>query len=37
MADRGAEVSPDEMKVIVDYLSKNYAAAPGATPPAASH
>jgi cytochrome c5 len=37
MADRGAEVSPDEMKVIVDYLSKNYPAAPGAAPPAASH
>jgi hypothetical protein len=30
MADRGAEVSPDEQKVIVDYLSKNYAAPPGA-------
>jgi cytochrome c5 len=28
MADRGAEVSPDEVKVIADYLAKNYPAAP---------
>ena len=26
MANRGAEVSPEEMKVIVDYLAKNYGA-----------
>ncbi|UIJ44163.1 hypothetical protein LZK98_13895 [Sphingomonas cannabina] len=31
MADRGAEVSPEEIKVITTYLAKNYAAAP-ATP-----
>jgi hypothetical protein len=24
MANRGAEVSPEEMKTIVDYLAKNY-------------
>ena len=37
MANRGAEVSPEEMKVIVDYLAKNYGApaAPAASPPAA--
>jgi len=30
MANRGAEVSPEEMKTIVDYLAKNYGApAPG--------
>ncbi|MGK6319495.1 c-type cytochrome [Sphingomonas sp. DT-204] len=33
MADRGAEVSPEEIKVITAYLAKNYAAAP-ATPSA---
>lgn len=38
MADRGAEVSPEEQKTIVDYLAKNFAApadAPGinAVPP----
>jgi len=38
MANRGAEVSPEEMKTIVDYLAKNYgapaaAAAPPPTPP----
>ena len=26
MANRGAEVSPEEMKTIVDYLAKNYGA-----------
>lgn len=30
MADRGAEVSPEEIKTITDYLAKNYAAADGA-------
>jgi hypothetical protein len=30
MADRGAEISPEEQKTIVDYLAANYAAAPGA-------
>jgi len=36
MANRGAEVSPEEMKTIVDYLSKNYGAPEqdtAATPP----
>jgi hypothetical protein len=35
MANRGAEVSPDEMKIITDYLAKNYgaSAAPEASPP----
>lgn len=33
MADRGAEVSPEEIKVITAYLVKNYAAVP-ATPSA---
>lgn len=38
MANRGAEVSPEEMKTIVNYLAKNYGApaqapaAPAATP-----
>jgi len=34
MANRGAELSPEEMKVIVDYLAKNYGAAetPAASP-----
>jgi len=30
MADRGAEVTPDEMKVIEDYLAHNFA--PRSTP-----
>jgi len=30
MADRGAEVTPNEMKVIQDYLAHNFA--PGSTP-----
>ncbi|MFY9349045.1 hypothetical protein [Sphingobium sp.] len=30
MADRGAEVSPDEIKTITAYLAAHYAAAPGA-------
>jgi hypothetical protein len=30
MADRGAEVTPDEMKVIQDYLAHNFA--PRSTP-----
>ena len=36
MANRGAEVSPEEMKTIVDYLAKNYGApsAPAAASPA---
>jgi hypothetical protein len=35
MANRGAEVSPEEMKVITDYLAKNYGApaAPAAGAP----
>ena len=36
MANRGAEVSPEEMKIITDYLAKNYgapAAAAAAPPP----
>lgn len=37
MASRGAEVSPEEMKVIVDYLSKNYGAAPAPAAPPAQH
>lgn len=34
MANRGAEVSPEEMKIITDYLAKNYGApaAPAAPP-----
>jgi hypothetical protein len=24
MADRGAEVTPDEMKIIEDYLARNF-------------
>jgi hypothetical protein len=41
MANRGAELSPEEMKTIVDYLAKNYGApaqapAPASTP-AQSH
>lgn len=28
MADRGAEVSPEEIKTITAYLAQNYAAAP---------
>lgn len=35
MANRGAEVSPEEMKVIVDYLSKNYGGPDQSTAPAA--
>ena len=34
MADRGAEVSPEEIKTITSYLAKNYASAPGAGPSA---
>lgn len=38
MADRGAEVSPEEIKIITAYLAQNYALAPGtsgaASPPA---
>jgi len=35
MANRGAEVSPEEMKTIVDYLAKNYGApADGTAAPA---
>ena len=34
MANRGAEVSPEEMKIIIDYLAKNYGApAAAAAPP----
>ena len=38
MANRGAEVSPEEMKTIVDYLAKNYGApaAPADAAPAPS-
>lgn len=32
MADRGAEVSPEEVKTITAYLAKNYAPAPRAGP-----
>jgi len=32
MADRGADVSSDEMATIADYLSKNYPASAGAAP-----
>lgn len=35
MADRGAEVSPDEIKTITAYLAAHYAAAPGAASAAA--
>lgn len=36
MATRGAEVSPEEMKIITDYLAKNYGApAASAAPPSA--
>jgi hypothetical protein len=36
MANRGAEVSPEEMKIITDYLAKNYGApAASAAPPSA--
>ncbi|KKW91432.1 hypothetical protein [Sphingobium chungbukense] len=34
MADRGAEVSPEEIKTITAYLTKYYATAPGAGPSA---
>jgi len=36
MANRGAEVSPEEIKVMADYLAKNYGApaAAAAAPPA---
>jgi hypothetical protein len=34
MANRGAEVSPEEMKTIVDYLAKNYGASTQAAAPA---
>jgi len=33
MANRGAEVSPEEMKIIVDYLAKNYGAPAASTAP----
>ncbi|HVI99324.1 MAG TPA: hypothetical protein VM657_09685 [Sphingomonas sp.] len=36
MADRGADVSPEEMKTIVDYLAANYTAAPDTTAAAAA-
>jgi mono/diheme cytochrome c family protein len=34
MADRGADVSPDEMATIADYLAKNFPAPAGAAPAA---
>jgi mono/diheme cytochrome c family protein len=34
MANRGAEVSPEEMKTIVDYLAKNYGASDQPATPA---
>ena len=37
MANRGAEVSPEEMKTIVDYLAKNYGAPEQAAAPAPAH
>ena len=33
MATRGAEVSPEEIKIITDYLAKNYGAPAAAAPP----
>lgn len=36
MADRGADVSPEEMATIVDYLAKNYAAEPASAATAAA-
>src|SRR5205823_14992217 len=35
MADRGAEISPDEQQVIVAYLAKNFASGSSSTPPPA--
>jgi hypothetical protein len=35
MADRGAEVTPDEMQIIEEYLSRNFS--DGATRPMAAH
>jgi mono/diheme cytochrome c family protein len=35
MADRGAEISPEEMAVIVEYLAKNLPSAPAAGKPPA--
>lgn len=32
MADRGAEVTPEEMQIIEEYLSKNFASGSGAAP-----
>ena len=37
MASRGAEVSPEEMKTITDYLAKNYGAPDQAAAPASPH
>jgi mono/diheme cytochrome c family protein len=34
MADRGADVSPDEMATIASYLAQNFPAPTGATTPA---
>jgi hypothetical protein len=31
MADRGAEVTPDEMQIIQDYLSQNFSTATSST------
>jgi hypothetical protein len=36
MADRGAELAPDEQQAIVDYLAKNLASTGTATAPGAS-
>jgi cytochrome c5 len=33
MADRGAEVSPEEIKTITGYLAQNYAAGPSGAAP----
>ncbi len=37
MANRGAEVSPEEMKTIVDYLTKNYGDSEQPTTPVQPH
>jgi len=36
MADRGADVSPEEMATIADYLAKNFPASASAAPAAAT-
>lgn len=36
MADRGAEISPEEMRVITDYLTDHYVEGPGDAPAGAT-